>query len=99
MKAFLIVSGLLLCAGGSLAQSGELVNTVPVWTISKQVQHLQFRDYTYKSSRVFTGGYVMPSKDIAAHHNALTPIKRVRTTGTPPHVVSKGVARLQYKRD
>jgi hypothetical protein len=94
MKTLMIAALLLTCFTMN-AQDNAKQETYPYWTISKDVQKLQFRNTSYVPAIAATGSNSMVvSKGV---HNAGQPEStitgRVRKTGTPAWVVSKGVAR------
>ena len=75
--------------------------TFPIWSISKPVQQLQFKDTAFRPARVYTGNAWIMTKDV--HQLQLLRGKRYphykgRLTDTPASAISKGVARMQYER-
>jgi hypothetical protein len=84
------------------AQTEERKDSYPSWTISKDVQRLQFRQVAYVPATITTGSAVpVVSKGVQqiSVRKAARPSVRITTTGTPSWVISKGVARMQYERE
>jgi hypothetical protein len=97
MKTLMIVAGLMLTCFTMNAQDTAIKNTYPVWTISKDVQKIQFRNTENVAAIAVTGSNSMTvSKGVhTARQPESTVTGRVKKTGTPAWVVSKGVARMQ----
>jgi hypothetical protein len=74
-------------------------DTYPVWTISKGVQRLQFKDMSFVPAKIALGDVAfVASKDV--HKKSIE--KRsgfVATNGYPTWAISKGVARQQAERN
>jgi hypothetical protein len=95
-KTILSVVVLIMAATWTYAQE-----TYPIHTISKDVQKIQFRGKAHTPSSMVTGDLTaLSSKGVARLQPKLTSNTGVviKTTGIPPHVISKGVARMQYER-
>lgn len=104
MKPILLASLLTFFVGTALAQENEEVktHTYPVWSISKPVQTLQFRNSVFKSARVYTGNAWVMTKDVhqlQLVRNTQPKTYKVKLGNTPPSAISKGVARMQYERN
>lgn len=100
MKTLLIVAGLMVTCFTMHGQDNGIKNTYPVWTISKDVQKLQFRNTENIAATAMTGNNSMVvSKGVHSTRQPESTITgRVNKTGTPAWVVSKGVARMQMKK-
>jgi hypothetical protein len=74
-------------------------DTYPVWTISKDVQRLQFRNVIFVPAKIALGDVSsVASKDV--HKKSIE--KRggyVATNGYPTWTISKGVVRQQAERN
>jgi hypothetical protein len=104
MKLFLLASLLSLCVTGVFAQDSISVatTTYPIWTVSKPVQALQFRNSVFRNARIYTGNAWTLTKGI--HQSQLMRSERLTTHkvkfgNVPSAVISKGVARMQYERN
>jgi hypothetical protein len=96
-KNIFTVAVLTLLGTGLYAQE-----TFPIHTISKDVQKIQFRGAAYKPSTMTTGNLEnVASKGVAKIQRRQQPENPVIIIkgGTPSHVISKGVARMQYERE
>ncbi len=100
-----IIAGICFVAGFSFAATAQdgasKSERYPHHIISKDVQRLQFRNAEYKPARITTGDLnAVSSKGIArvvAKSSSHT-YTNVQMKGMPSHVISKGVARMQYER-
>lgn len=89
-----------LLVGATYAQKSAIKKSnYPYWTISKDVQRLQFKDTEFQPALVSTGNsqWVTSKRVIQQDARAARPSGKVAMTGTPAHVISKGVARMQYE--
>lgn len=102
MKKIIALLCLFFVAAGAYAQDGQnKKSNYPYWTISKDVQRMQYSNVEFVPATIETGNSVVHvSKGIA-----LTSVSRssratgvVKMTGMPASVISKGVARMQYER-
>lgn len=101
-----ILAGICLVAGFSFAavaqENAAKSETYPYHTISKDVQRLQFRNVEFTPARITTGDLLTVSSKgvsrISASRSAATP-SNVQLKGMPSHVISKGVARMQYEKN
>jgi hypothetical protein len=84
-----------------LAQTpaSEKKTTYPFWTISKEVQRMQFRGYQMEMPLITTGTAVFSSKGVHNFNRKQGASGTVQMTGMPSYVISKGVARMQYERN
>jgi len=79
------------------AQDGKKDN-YPVWSISKGVQQLQFKNVTFLPAKVTTTNHILGVSKGAQSINQQEEVKgKVDMTGTPAWIISKGVARFQYE--
>lgn len=102
MKSVLLASILSLSVSVVLGQDSTSAETTtyPIWTISKAVQKIQFRNSVFKNARVYSGNAWILTKDV--HRLQLVRRARLRTHviklgNTPSSIISKGVARMQYE--
>jgi hypothetical protein len=79
--------------------ASEKTTTYPYWTISKDVQRMQFRGYQMEMPIVKTGNAIFSSKGVHRFATKQEASGTVRMTGMPSYVISKGVARMQYERN
>ena len=83
------------------AQDTPKKNRYPYWTISKDVQRIQFKNSVYVPATISTGGNVPASKGVqqlrASHSPKRTGI--VSTNGYPSWTISKGAARFQAQKN
>jgi hypothetical protein len=96
-SALLAVSLLFLGSGVFAQQKSSDKSNYPYWTISKEIQRMNFRNTVQQDASISTGNAVVVSK----HVNKIN-ARPVRTgivvrTGTPASVISKGVARWQIE--
>jgi hypothetical protein len=99
-----VMMGLCLGVFASISVFGqtpasEKKTTYPYWTISKDVQRMQFRDYQMEMPRITTGNVVFSSKGIHRFTTKQEASGTVQMTGMPSYIISKGVARMQYERN
>ena len=101
MRPF-ITFALVFFATAVLAQEDEVkYSTYPLWTVSKDVQLIQYRNTIFKPARIYTGNAYTISKDVNWHQTMRRtpqPVQRVSANGMPASVVSKGLARHQYQK-
>jgi hypothetical protein len=98
MKKILILAGVMSVFAFS-AQAQRSYSTYPYWTLSKEIQKMQFRNTLQVPGTITTTETIASSKGVAAHQKQSTqPKVRVKTSGTPSWVISKGVARIQRER-
>jgi hypothetical protein len=79
--------------------ASEKKTTYPYWTISKDVQRMQFRGYQLQMPVISTTNMVFSSKGIHSFSAKPQSTGTVQMTGMPSYVISKGVARMQYERN
>jgi hypothetical protein len=84
----------------SVASMAQQAESYPIWTISKDVQKIQFRNSQYTPSEVKTATQVPYAKGIAVLQNRQTSkiSRSIRMDGMPSNVIQKGVARMQFER-
>lgn len=102
MKKILIIAAFCLVgAAASFGQARELPgNTYPVWTMSNEVQKMHLRRTTvYTPSVIAAGNARAFTKGIASVQAKPKTSRAIRGEGTPPWVISKGVARMQYEKN
>lgn len=81
-----------------VAQAQTKNDTTPVWTISKGVQQLQFKDVNYLPARITTTNQVVALSKGIHNVNQQAEVKgRVSKSGYPAWTISKGAARFQYE--
>jgi hypothetical protein len=76
--------------------------TYPVWSISKPVQKLQFRNSVFKGARIYTGNAWVLTKDVhqlQLVRNSRLETHKVKSGSSSSSFISKGVARMQYDRN
>ncbi|MBT1703601.1 hypothetical protein [Chryseosolibacter indicus] len=101
-KVVLVLSFVLVTVlvYGQESEAGK--STYPYWTISKDIQKFQLKDYQFTPATVQTGSLVwVQSKPVASTYQQDKDVKpaKVVMTGTPASVISKDVARMQYERN
>lgn len=69
----------------------------PVWSISKGVQQLQFKNVAFVPAKITTTNQVLVSKGVQSIHQQNEVKGKVVMAGTPAWTISKGVARFQYE--
>ena len=80
------------------AQDESKKNSYPFWTISKDVQRIQYKNIQFTPSRVVTGnGQWVISKGVHQAQEAPA-AANVQTGGRPTWFISKGVARFQAEK-
>jgi hypothetical protein len=67
-------------------------------SVSKGVQHVQLKDDFYAPASVATGNAATISKGVQRINLKPSSKGKVRMTGTPMHVISKDVARMQVRQ-
>lgn len=95
-KIALILSFVAFVAVSAQAQDGKTDNT-PVWTISKGVQQLQFRNVTYLPAKITTTNQMIVSKGVHNVNKGAETKGQVAMNGYPSWTISKGAARFQYE--
>lgn len=97
MKKNILFLAFSVISAAALAQQAE---SYPTWTISKDVQKIQFRNALYTPAAVKTATTLPYAKGIVIQNNRQTDKKSVdvRMDGMPSSVIQKGVARMQYER-
>jgi hypothetical protein len=98
MKSLVIIAGLVLTCFTTHAQNDVSQNTYPVWTISKDVQKIQFRNTQNISAIAVTGSNSMVVSKGVHSTSQSTVTGRVRKTGTPAWLISKDAARRHLKK-
>ena len=101
MKKKMTLSMLMLF-GLALAAYAQRVEKYPVWTNSKDVQKIQFKNSQYTPAAVSTTDLVsLSSKGISrvGYKSSPTSSSQVQMTGMPSSVISKGIARMNYERN
>lgn|SRR5690242_9394000 len=102
MKKISII--LLLSAAlpfAAVAQSNERTDNYPYWTISKDVQRMQYKDVVFVPAKITTGDAAWSVSKGVQQLQANREQKstgRVQMTGYPSWIISKGVARMNYER-
>jgi hypothetical protein len=103
MKKIIMILCCTFASAFVFAQADEgKKSNYPYWTISKDVQRLQFRDIEFQPINITTGTQIIPvSKGVSFMHTNRNPQRAVvvKMTGMPSSVISKGVARMQYERE
>jgi len=83
----------------AMAQSEERTDNYPYWTISKDVQRIQYRDVVFVPAKITTGAWnVSKGVQQLAVNRAPKSTGQVSMTGYPSWTISKGVARMNYER-
>lgn len=83
------------------AAFGQKTERYPIHVITKGVQQIQFRNSVYRPALMVTGdlnGVASKGVTRVQAPDKREPVRVIRKTGTPSHVISKGVARRQYER-
>jgi hypothetical protein len=80
------------------AQDSSKKDSYPFWTLSKDVQRIQYKNIQFTPSTVVTGnGQWVISKGV--HQAQEAPVAaNVQTGGRPTWFISKGVARFQAEK-
>jgi hypothetical protein len=102
MKTVLIVFVCVMASTSGFGQDSLNQVTYPVWSISKPVQKLQFRNSVFKGARVYTGNAWVLTKDVhqlQLIRNSRLETHKVRLGSNSSSFISKGVARMQYNRN
>jgi hypothetical protein len=94
-KSILFIAFSLL----SMAVFAQVSESYPYWTISKDVQKMQFKNKVHTPSAVTTSTKVLSSKGIVILQQRRETSRPtvIRMEGMPSSVISKGVARMQYE--
>ena len=85
----------------AIAQSKPNTDNYPYWTISKDVQRIQYKDVAFVPAKITTGDIAWNiSKGVQQRQvgQQQQPTGKVRTTGYPSWIISKGAARLNYEK-
>jgi hypothetical protein len=83
---------------GLRAQEVTKQDSYPYWTISKDVQRVQYKHIRLKPSTIVTGnGQWMISKGVHRPTKDISPVV-VQTGGRPTWFISKGIARMQAEK-
>lgn len=85
----------------AMAQSTERTDSYPYWTISKDVQRMQYRNVAFVPAKITTGDAAWSiSKGVQqlSTKGDQTLTGQVRMTGYPSWIISKGVARMNYEK-
>jgi hypothetical protein len=100
MRLVLLVLFAFIAWSSSAQDTVSRETTFPVWTISKPVQQLQFKNTLFTPARVYTGNAWIMAKDV--HQLQLVKQRKtfykVKHGNLPSTSISKGVARMQYER-
>lgn len=81
------------------AQKNEKKDSYPYWTISKDVQRLQYKNTLHTPVKIVLGDVRSSvTKNIHTHHQPVREGTVVRS-GYPTWTISKGVARQQAERN
>jgi hypothetical protein len=96
MKTMLSILCLTVaCAFTATAQTAP-TESYPYWTISKNVQQLQFKNKQYVPSTINTGnGNWTVSKGVQRINESPTAPSKMKTGSRPTWFISKGAARFQ----
>lgn len=95
---------LLLAAAlpfGVNAQTKERTDSYPYWTISKDVQRMQYKDVVFVPAKITTGDLAQNvSKGVhqLSANRDTNVTGKVAMTGYPAWTISKGVARMQFEK-
>ena len=85
----------------AMAQSNERTDSYPYWTISKDVQRMQYKDVAFVPAKIATGGTAWSISKGVQQLSANREQKstgQVRMTGYPSWTISKGVARMNNEK-
>jgi hypothetical protein len=88
----------VLLASAAVAQRD---GGIPPQAISKEIQKFAMRKMVFVPARVVAGPYLFTSKSVQTIGRPTSETRsysRVQMTTLPSHVISKGVARMQYER-
>src|SRR4051812_46199918 len=100
MKRTVILLSLVVAGCVAYGQQEPQKSNYPYWTISKDVQRYQYRNVQFQPAVINTADVAgMSSKGVSQilkKRNTAT--GSVLLTGMPSHVISKGVARMQYEK-
>src|SRR5687768_11181879 len=94
IKTFAIVVAVM----ASSAAFGQSRIQTPI--VSKDVQRIGLSKSFFIPARIVTTNYPISSKSVqlVGYRYSEPAVAPVKTTGMPSHVISKGVARMQYER-
>jgi hypothetical protein len=97
MKALILAFGLFFFS--KVTTYGQQSTSYPYWSISKDVQKMQFKNKRYTTADITTSTSFPSSKGVAmiVTRNERRTAGRVKMEGMPSNVISKGVARMQYE--
>ena len=99
-----IIAFLFLCfvAAGTFAQDNPVrKSNYPYWTISKDVQRMQYSNVEYTPATIVTGNsttHLSKGISLASVRRSSEATGTIKMTGMPSSVISKGVARMQYEK-
>jgi hypothetical protein len=102
MKTILVALFFTMASASAFGQDSLNQVTYPVWSISKPVQKLQYRNSVFKGARIYTGNAWVLTKDVhqlQLVRNGRLETHRVKTGTSSSSFISKGVARMQYDRN
>jgi hypothetical protein len=94
----ILITGVALAAQ---AQNTDKTDNYPYWTVSKDVQRIQFRDVRFVPAKITTGDVAWNVSKGVQQMNARRSARQtgvVAMTGYPSWTISKGVARMQYEK-
>jgi hypothetical protein len=100
-KLGLVIVLLAIIALHGNAQDQSKSDSYPYWTISKDVQRMQYKDIKFVPAKITTGDLASNvSKGIQQVIARRSPQRTgdVTMTGYPSWTISKGVARMQYEK-
>jgi hypothetical protein len=99
MKKMIFTLSLMIAGFALYAQDEPKAERFPIHTISKDVQKIQFRNSVYVPSAAVAGENPQLTVSKGVYRNQSSRVYgRIKTTGTPSHVISKGVAKMQYEK-
>lgn len=96
-KLTLVVFFTSLLAVTANAQDAPRSSSYPYWTISKDVQRMQYKNTILTPAVISTGDALPVSKGVQQLQANKTPRRKgmISTNGYPAWTISKGVARFQ----
>lgn len=99
LSIIFLLSGLV--AFTAQAQENKSQDNYPYWTISKDVQRIQFNNVTFLPAKITTGnaGWVTSKGVHRAAATSEVASGTVAKSGYPSWVISKGVARQQFEKN
>lgn len=103
MKKIIALLSLSLVVTVAFGQQNKMTKSnYPYWTISKDVQRMQYANVEYVPATITTGNstvHISKGVNLVAARPTSESRGLVKMTGTPSHVISKGVARMQHERN